>query len=200
MTLTDKSGKATTLIIGKNGPTYVESYVRLPKSNDVYLAEGFESWSINKEVKDWRDKMIYKTERDSVEEISIEWNLPPDTKKKTAPEQFTLLKNKAQWSLNGDSIDNSKVNAMLAYLANFRTDDFIDSTVAMPEILLSLRIQSKTNTANIEEATMMIYPHPSDSTKYWVKNSSSTQLYQITKWMAQNIMKKRSDFIEEKKK
>ena len=172
----------------------------MPKSNDVYLAEGFESWSINKEVKDWRDKMIYKTERDSVEEISIEWNLPPDTKKKTAPEQFTLLKNKAQWSLNGDSIDNSKVNAMLAYLANFRTDDFIDSTVAMPEILLSLRIQSKTNTANIEEATMMIYPHPSDSTKYWVKNSSSTQLYQITKWMAQNIMKKRSDFIEEKKK
>ena len=200
LTLTDKSGKATKLIIGKNGPTYVESYVRLPKSNDVYLAEGFESWSINKEVKDWRDKMIYKTERDSVQEISIQWNIPTDAKKKSTPEQFILSKNNAQWSLNGDSIDNDKVNSMLSYLSNFRTDDFIDSTVVLPEILLSLQLKTKNASANTEEATMLLYPHPSDSTKYWVKNSSDNQLYQITKWMAQNIMKKRSDFIEEKKK
>ena len=57
--VTERSGKTTNLIIGKMGPSFSEVYVRQPASQDVYLGEGIDSWSVNKDLKEWRDKTIF---------------------------------------------------------------------------------------------------------------------------------------------
>ncbi|MBS4028076.1 MAG: DUF4340 domain-containing protein [Ignavibacteriales bacterium] len=198
LTITEKNGKATTFIIGKSGPTYSEVYVRIPNKDDVYLAEGFDSYSLNKSVKDWRDRTIYKAERDSIKEISISSMVKDEKKKTSSPEEFMLIKDSSQWMVNGDSADNNKVNSLLGSLSNFRCDEFIDSNVTFSEMLGSVKVKSN-STAGMEETALMFYPVESDSMKYYVRTSTSSQVFQVSKWMMQNVLKQKSELLAIKK-
>ncbi|MBM4166876.1 MAG: DUF4340 domain-containing protein [Ignavibacteria bacterium] len=199
VTITEKGGKSTTMILGKTGATYSEIYVRMQKSMDVYLAEGFDSYSLNKNVKDWRDRTIYKTERDSIKVITIS-SVAKDEKKKTlTPEEFTMVKDSANWKIENDSVDMNNVNSLLGALSNFRCDDFVDSNITFSEILGSVKVKSN-SPAGIEETALMFYPMENDSMKYYVRTSSLSQVFQVSKWTVQNLIKKRSDFLIEVKK
>jgi len=204
ITVTEKSGKSTTLILGKSGPTYSETYIRLPKSMDVYLAEGFDSYSLNKNVKDWRDRTIYKAERDSIKEISVSMNVVDSKKKSSSTETYSLMKDSSKWILPGDSLDNNKVNSFVSSLSNFRCDDFFDSAVTFSEMQGTVKVKSIT-TAGMEETSLMFFPVMPDSQKYFVRSSTTSQLFEISKYMANNVLKKKSDIVatkpeEEKKK
>src|SRR5258708_18821347 len=50
--VTDRTGKASSMIVGKMGPSFSEVYIRLPETKDVYLGEGIDTWTLNNEVKD----------------------------------------------------------------------------------------------------------------------------------------------------
>jgi hypothetical protein len=205
LTVTEKNGKSTTLILGKTGPTYTEIYTRLPQSMDVYLAEGFDSYSLNKNVKDWRDRTIYKMERDSIKEISVSMVVADAKKKTNATEEYTLMKDSSDWKLNGDSTDNNKVSSLLSSLSNFRTDDFIDSAVTFSEMQGTVKVKSITS-AGMEETSLLFFPIAPDSQKYYVKTSATSQVFEVSKYMANNVLKKKSDLLpaemknEEKKK
>jgi hypothetical protein len=175
----DRKGKTVSLIVGKMGPSYSETYIRTPGSNDVYLAEGFNSWSINKEVREWRDKTILKTEKDAIKQLAFEY----------AKDKFSLVKlDSINWSVNGDSANNSTVSNLLSSLANLRTEDFIDTTVSLPPAQLKLQVMSN------ETINLQFQPMPPDSAKYWVSTSQSPQIFVVNKYTAQQILKQKKDW------
>jgi hypothetical protein len=174
----DRKGKTVSLIVGKMGPSYSETYIRTPGSNDVYLAEGFNSWSINKEVRDWRDKTIFKTEKDAIRQLTFEY----------AKDKFSLTKlDSINWSVNGDSANNSTVGTLFSTLSNLRTEDFVDTTVSLPPAQLKLQLMSN------ETTNLQFHPMPPDTAKYWVSTSLSPQIFVVSKYMAQQVMKQKKD-------
>src|ERR1051326_7409657 len=70
ISVTDRSGKPVALVVGKMGPSFSEVYFRVPSSKDVYLGEGLDTWTINKEVKEWRDKSILSAPAEAVKELT----------------------------------------------------------------------------------------------------------------------------------
>jgi hypothetical protein len=102
----------------------METYVRQPTSNDVYLAEGFNTWDINKEARDWRDKTICRADKDAINQLTFEY----------AKDKFILVKlDTINWIVNRDSANNSTVNSLFSSLSNLRTEDFVDTTVSLSQ-------------------------------------------------------------------
>jgi len=71
VTLTDREGNKCSIIIGKMGPSFSEVYFRIPGTTVVYLGSGITTWSLNKEVRDWRDKTIFAAPAEAVTGVKI---------------------------------------------------------------------------------------------------------------------------------
>ncbi len=174
----DRKGNAISLIVGKMSPSYMETYVRQLASNDVYLAEGLNSWLINKEVREWRDKTIFKTERDRIKQVAFKYS----------KDKFLLTKlDTINWAVDSDSANNTNVSNLISALSNFRTEDFVDTAISLSTPQLKLQI------ATNEGTNIQFYPIPPDSAKYFVTTSHSQQIFSVSKYAAQQILKQKKD-------
>jgi len=172
LSLTERSGKVLTMIVGKVGPSFSEIYFRLPDSKDVYLGEGIDSWAINKNLKDWRDRSIARTPSEELNEISIT----------TASKTFIFRHENGGWKLGDKTVETSEMNPILNTLSNLRADDFVDSTVDLKSkpIIISMKAGGTT--------TLSLYPVTPDSARYIVRSSNSQQLYVVGKWTVQQLL------------
>lgn len=168
------------LIVGKMGPSYLESYIRAENSDDVYLAEGLNSWILNKEVRDWRDKTIYKTEKDSIKQLYFEFD----------KDKFITERIENKWVIGIDSIPSATIDNLLSTLSNFRTEDFIDTNLTLPQPQLKLEIVS-TNKTNL-----FFYPIQPDSSRYWIVSSNSPQIFVVGKYSANQIIKTKKELVK----
>ncbi len=176
----DKRGKNISFILGKMGPSYMESYLRPINSDEVYLSEGINSWTVNKEVKDWRDKYILKLQKDSIKQLIIE----------TGKEIVALTKNENKWYVEDDSVESNKIESIINLLSNLRTEDFVDSSVNLPKAQTKLTIQEN------NFFIISLYPIPPDSSKYWITNSNSQQVYTVSRYIANQLIKTKKDFMK----
>ncbi len=171
--VTERSGKSTSIIVGKMGPSFSEVYFRLPTSKDVYLGEGIDSWSINKDLKEWRDKTIFAQPTETLRDISIT----------SRGKQYDFHRDSTTWRSGDRFVETSEINPLLNTLSNLRADDFVDSTVKFQLQPVTLSIQGA------ENVTLRLYPTPPDSSKYIVQTTSSSQQYVVSKYTAQQLMK-----------
>ncbi len=86
-------------------------------SKDVYLGEGLDTWKINQELKDWRNKKIFSTSPDSVKELTL------TLQNKT----FVLRRDSTTWKSGKDTIATSTMTSMLNTLSNLNANDFVDT-------------------------------------------------------------------------
>jgi len=171
--ITDRSGKIVSMIVGKMGPSFSEIYFRLPDSKDVYLGEGIDSWTINKNVKDWRDKSIVHIPAESMKEITI-----------TAGSKMYRFNNDSSgWRLGDKSVETSEMNPLLNTLSNLRADDFVDTVAEIKSKPITIDLKS------MENISLSLYPTLPDSTHYFVKSSRSQQTYVVNKWTVQQLFK-----------
>jgi hypothetical protein len=173
LTLTEKSGKIISIIVGKMGPTFSEIYFRLPASNDVYLGEGLESWSINKEIKDWRDRTIFVTPIDSIHAVTY----TVDNK------EFMFIKEGMAWTSTDKSSNVNSINQAITSLSILRAEDFIDTPIDFQTRPIRMKLSST------EDIILNFYPMPPDSSKYYITTATSPQIFTISKWTAQPILK-----------
>ncbi len=173
LTLTERSGKATGIIIGKMGPSYSEIYFRLPGSKDVYLGEGLESWSINKEVKDWRDKAIASIPSEAIKNL----------KYTVGEKEYEFSHDTSGWKSNEKPIDVNTMNPVLNSLTNLRADDFVDTAMALKSHPAKLEIHGN------EDLSLSFFPSQPDSSKYYVQTSKSPQIFVVSKWTTQQLFK-----------
>ncbi len=174
------AGKTISLIVGKMGPSYFVSYIRATNSDDVYLAEGLNSWIINKEVRDWRDKTIFKTEKDSITQLFFEFD----------KEKFLAEKLESKWMIGSDTIATATIDNLLSTLSNLRAEDFVDTELTLPQP--QVRIETTTDV----KSSLIFYPMPPDSSKYWIVSSSSPQIFVVSKYSANQIIKTKQDLLK----
>ncbi len=171
------NNKYISLVIGKMGPSYMESYIRPMSSNNVYLGERLNSWLVNKNLNDWREKLILQIDKEVINNITFHY--PDDT--------WNLILKNTSWYVNEDSADENSVNRLISSLKELRADNFIDTvvTLANPQLILNI-------TGNI---SANLYPVQPDSNLYRVTVSNATQIFEISRSSADKLLKQKSDFI-----
>ena len=172
-TVADRSNKSYAMIIGKPGPAYSDFYVRMEGSNDVHLGDGIQTYVLNQELKEWREKTIFNTLQDSITRLAVDYR----------GKLFDLTKSGSSWKLNGDSIATSEVTPVLSSLSNLSADDFVDTIPKLEIQPFAIKVQGSVNT------DLKFYPATPDSSKYVVQSSSNPQVFTLAKWTAQQLTK-----------
>ena len=173
LTLTERSGKSVTMIVGKMGPSYSEVYFRLPDSKDVYLGEGIEDWAITRDVKDWRDKTILTIPSESIKGLTYG----------AGSKEYSLQRDTSGWKMNGETVELNGVTPAINSIANLRADDFADTLSAFPPHPVTIAVKGS------ETVTLNVAPVLPDSANYYVQSSTSHQTFLVSKWTARQIMK-----------
>jgi LysM repeat protein len=173
ISVTDRSGRSVSMIVGKMGPSFSEVYFRLPTSKDVYLGEGLDTWTINKDVKEWRDKSIVSTPSESVKGLTYT----------VADKEIRIQRDTSGWKSGEKTLDPGTMTSALNQISNLHADDFIDTLMKIATHPIAVGIQGA------EDVTLNLYPSAPDSAKYFVQLSNSPQLFVISKWTAQQILK-----------
>jgi hypothetical protein len=183
LTVTDRSGKSVSMILGKTGPSFSDIYVRQINSNDVFLGEGIEMWSLNREAKDWRDKTIFKTVSDSIKALTIAY----------AGKNFSLQKDSTLWMAGNDTLESSHMSSFVASLSNLNAEDFIDSIPPLATQPLHIELQQP------ERVAIDFYPQLPDSAKYIVRSTKTDQTFLVNKWAVSNLLRPLEKFYKKKK-
>ena len=117
LTVTYDDGKSATLIIGKAGPTPKQVYVRPVSSTSVYLARGLVPTIVNLELREWRQRTIYRTDPLNIKLLSVR-----DEERK-----FTVRKDKNKWISGGKVVPGKIIQPPLSTLCYLRAEDFVDT-------------------------------------------------------------------------
>jgi len=164
--------------IGKTTTSFTETYVRLEGSNDVYIADGMLTSIYDKKPKDWRDKGIYKTPRESITHVTFHYG---DT-------TFAVALKDSVWMV--DDVVIGEPTSFIASLSKFETEDFVDTTIAtLPRLTASIEV----NGAEIH------FYFDKIANKYFVQTTESSQWYSIPLWRAKQVLKRRVEFLAMKK-
>jgi hypothetical protein len=165
--------------VGKVSNTYTETYVRLEGSNEVQLAADVLTSTFGKQLKEWRDKTIFKREESSLTTVRFQYG---DT-------TFVLAMQDSLWRVDKDSAVQTSIKPLLTSLAHIQADEFIDSTLStVPKV-----------TAILTVGGTEIRFFRKDDNKYLVLSSESPQWYEIQGWRATGILKRKKDLIPLKK-
>jgi hypothetical protein len=161
--------------VGKVSSSFTESYVRRENSNDVYLANGFLSGTFNRQLKDLRDRTVFRTDINTIKEVKFQYG---DT-------TFTLQFQDTVWQIGNERASDGAVRAFLSTLSNLQADDFIDSAmtpnrpVALFEVL----------------GVQIRYYYDTKIGGYLVQTSQSSQWFTNQSWHALQILKRKKDFL-----
>jgi hypothetical protein len=148
-------------------------YCRPPGSKNVFLGEGLDSWSVTKELKDWRDKSIASIPTESVRSLTYSLN----------NRQFEFVRDSSSWKRGETPVENSVMSTPLTSLANLHADDFVDTVIRFTSSPIGLSVKGTTN------LTLQLYPSAPDSARYFVQSSNSPQIFLINKFAAQQLLK-----------
>ncbi len=161
--------------VGKPGSSFNETYVRLDESDDVYLVNEMLTQVYTRQVKDWRDKAIFRSTRESVSSVSFRYG---DT-------TFTLSKLDTIWTVDGQPANMNAISAFLAAITGFMSDEFIDVPPATTP--------SNAGTIDIDGTQILFFSGP-DPAKLLVQTSVSPQWFEVQSWRASQVLKRKKVF------
>jgi hypothetical protein len=179
VTAYEKNVEKAAFVLGKMTDSYSESYVRKLNSNDVYRVEGISSYSVNRPVKDWRDKTILTVPKESIKEMRFQYG---DT-------TFSITWSDSTWYLGKDKAKLSVVESILSSISNLQADDFIDTAVSPKVTAMVLYAGIQLRFAFIKTLN-----------KYYVQSSNSPQWFVLEQWKANQILKRKKEIVEFNKK
>jgi LysM repeat protein len=173
VTLTDREGNSTSIIIGKMGPSFSEVYFRMPGSSEVYLGTGITTWTLNRDPSEWRDRTVFASPAEALTRVKIV----------SAGRSQEFEKDSSGWMSGGQKVSTETMNPILTTLAGIRADDFIDSTVDFGTAPSTVEISGPAS------AKLNFYRLKSDTNKYAVVSSASPQTFIVGKHVASELFK-----------
>jgi len=174
--LSAKGTEQAAFIVGKMGSTYMETYARALSSNDVLLVTGIFGFTFTRPLKEWRDKTIFKTGREAINEIAYRYG---DT-------TFVLSMNNGEWSIGNAKVQQSVVEDVVAQLSNLRCSDFVDTVITpVPKPMATILYAS----------VQVQFAFDKNSGKYIVQAANSPQHYLMESWQASQVLKRKKDFL-----
>jgi hypothetical protein len=177
-----------TFILGKYALSYSNSYIKKPDENKILLATNLNQSLFVKPLKDYRNKLIFQIPNLSVNRVDFK------STDSTNVDFSTIKDSIGKWYVGADTVAQTTMDGFLNLMANFNTEDFIDSTVTtFPTPTYTATIHGMTQPVTINLYKM----EGTTPVNYMVQVSGTTQLYKMSDGMARNVMKLRKDFIPE---
>jgi hypothetical protein len=109
-------GGTASLLVGKAGPIFPSGYVRLPDQDAVVVVSGDLRATLNQSVTDWRDKTILRVDTAAVVSLVVE----------TYDGGYVVERSDSVWSLEGAPANAGPIRSVLAELANFVANGFLE--------------------------------------------------------------------------
>lgn len=176
--LYEKNTEKAAFILGKMGPTYTESYARKINSDEVLLIQGAQSYMFNRQVKDWRDKTIFTTQKENLRQIQYRYG---DT-------LFALTFQDSAWFVGKEKAQQSVVDGILNSLSNLQAEDFIDHAIS-----------PKVNATIGYSGVQIRFAFDKTNNKYNVQSSNSPQWFVVDQWKANQVLKRKKEIVEKSK-
>jgi hypothetical protein len=172
-------------ILGKYALSYLNSYIKKPNENRILLASNLNQSLFTKPLKDFRNKIIFSLPTLALNKIEFR---STDSNRVN----FDAVKDSTgRWFIGSDSIPHANIEGFLNNMANFTTEDFIDSNVTQfPEPTYSITLLG-----GPQPVTINLYKMDTTPVNYMLKTNDNNQLFKFSESMAHNLMKKRTDFI-----
>ena len=178
VTVFENGAEKAAFVLGKMAANYLESYARRLNSNEVLLIEGASNYTFNRPIKEWRDKTILITPKESIKEVRYQYG---DT-------TFDISFSDSTWFVGKDKARKSTVESILSSLSDLQADDFIDSTIS-PKV-----------TAMMSYAGAQLrFSFDKSANKYYVQSSNSPQWFVLEQWKANQVLKRKKEIIESNK-
>ena len=175
--LFEKGQEKLSLYVGKMGQSYTDTYVRKSNSNDVALVNQSLSTIVNRELKEWRDRVILTTPKEKISSIRFKYE----------KDVFILEKKDTLWFIGKDIADDNNVNSLMGYLTKIEADGFNDTLVSPPV--------KPTAVISFAGAEVRFYKSK-DATQYLVQTSTSPQWFEVQSWRAEQILKQKKDLVK----
>jgi hypothetical protein len=185
VTVYQEGKKLGDFILGKYALSYMNSYIKKPDENRILLASNLNQSYFTKPLKDFRYKVIFSLPTLSLDKIEFRSTDSNHV-------NFDAVKDSTgRWFIGPDSIPHANIEGFLNMMANFTTEDFLDSTIT--------QFPEPTYTINLfggpQPVTISLYKMDVTPAEFMLKTNENTQLFKFSESMARNLMKKRSDFI-----
>jgi hypothetical protein len=170
--LDDAKGPVLKLLVGKRGPGYSSSYVRLPGQNEVRVLDADLVSALTRRVDAWRDKLIARVDTSRVTRVQVARH---DT-------TYTLALRDSAWTVDGKPARPDAVRDLLGAVASFRADGFAPDTAHLgtPVRTLLAFDASGDTLADLEFA-----PGPGSDLR--VTSDAKPTVFEVATWQADRV-------------
>lgn len=179
-----------TFILGK-AQGFQNAYIKRPDENRVLLASEISPFNFNKQLKDLRNKHITSIVPITVSRIDFKSTDSNNV-------NFSAIKDSLGiWRIDGDSVSTSLMDGFLNTFSNLNAEDFKDTIITdfpMPTYTLTFYYPAGQTVINL------YHEQGSSPNSYICQVSGITQLFRFYDGMVSQMMKKKKDFLPEKKK
>lgn len=184
----DGGKKLAHFFVGKNGPSYMNTYLRADGSDNVYLQKGFLKSAFDKSKSRWKNRDILKVEKESIDRISY---LKTDESGKATEYVLnkTVIGEEISWNIESPEQHPAKtdeVERILSTATNFMADDFSDKTPA------ETGLENPTQWFEVGLKDGMKYRilfGSKDEKQYFTALDPAEAIYKISEYKFTNIMK-----------
>lgn len=173
VTLTERGGAVRSIIIGKMGPSFSEVYFRLPAASNVYLGSGITTWSLERDLKEWRNRTIFAAPAEAITGLVIT----------SGGKSREFRRDSSGWISGREAVATETINPLLAALADVKAEDFIDTEVQL------VGAPSTVVVSGSVAGTLEFYRLANDTARYAVGTSSSGQKYIVGRYAALQLFK-----------
>jgi hypothetical protein len=166
--------EAAHVILGK--PQFVSrsefnTYMRRADEPEVYSVEGFISAAFNKDIENWRDKQVWKLDRNEIDRVDLLF--PADS-------SYSIERaGQEAWTSNGDSLKTRLVDSMINQLTNLRANGFVNETSPSDfgKEVYAMQVQL----SNGVQRTLRIKPDPDQKSTYQAVASDFPYVFTLNK-------------------
>jgi len=157
--------KVGELIIGS--PQFVSrtkfnTYVRPADVEAVYSVEGFVASNIDRDVNSWRDKRVWKINRNAITQVDLLY--PADS-------SFSIMKAEPQkWVSVGDTLDQTKIDRLINQVADFDANDFVDSltTHSFKDPIYTIKLHLDSGV----QKSIRLKPEPAEDSNFYIATAT----------------------------
>lgn len=182
----ENNKKTVELDFGK-GLDYSKIYTLNKKDKKLYLVSNFTSnYYIKRDANAWRDKTILDLAKSEIMEINISKDKKNDFNFISVDaDSFQVLYNGKELT----DIDKNKVSSTLDRIRNMKCSAFIDSKDEFDPAKNKIFGMAKLTLQNGNNMEVAIYEleKDKDTKKYYVKKSTEEQIFEVNKYIVDNI-------------
>ena len=114
--VTRTDGGTSTLLVGRSGPTFPSTFVRLPDQNDVVVISQDLRTPVTRTPARWRDRTVVRIDTSAVARVVIERD----------GESYTVERGDSVWVVGGEPVDRTAMVGLSQELTRFVATGFLE--------------------------------------------------------------------------